>query len=67
MTDNMFNMKHAFIARILEVEQPEGDSSDDLDDETMWEDAEDSDPWSTDEHFSCFPHPLQLFIDDMTK
>uniref|UniRef100_A0A3Q4GAH5 HAT C-terminal dimerisation domain-containing protein n=1 Tax=Neolamprologus brichardi TaxID=32507 RepID=A0A3Q4GAH5_NEOBR len=50
-----------------EVEHPEGDNSDDLDDETMWEDAEGSDPWSTGERLSCFAHSLQLVISDGMK
>ncbi|CAI5669729.1 unnamed protein product [Oreochromis niloticus] len=57
----------AFKVRMPEVEHPEGDSSDDLDDETMWEDAEDSDPWSTGERLSCFAHSLQLVINDRMK
>ncbi|XP_041951513.1 uncharacterized protein LOC121711749 [Alosa sapidissima] len=67
LTDNASNMKRSFKVRMLEVEQPEGDSSDELDDETMWEDAEDSDPWSTGERLSCFAHSLQLVINDGMK
>ncbi|CAI5656483.1 unnamed protein product [Oreochromis niloticus] len=67
LPDNASNMKRAFKVRIPEVEHPEGDSSDDLDDETMWEDPEDSDPWSTDECLSCFAHSLQLLISDGMK
>ncbi|CAM4687846.1 unnamed protein product [Leuciscus chuanchicus] len=61
-------MKRAFKVRMPEVEQPEGDSSDDLDDETMWEDAEDVEPWSSSgERLSCFAHSLQLVINDGMK
>ncbi|XP_035764445.1 uncharacterized protein LOC118454313 [Neolamprologus brichardi] len=67
LTDNASNMKRVFKVRMPEVEHPEGDSSDDLDDETMWEDAEDSDPWSTGERLSCFAHSLQLVISDGIK
>lgn len=67
LTDNASNMKRAFKVRMPEVEHPEGDSSDDLDDETMWEDAEGSDPWSTGERLSCFAHSLQLVISDGMK
>ncbi|CAI5638886.1 unnamed protein product [Oreochromis niloticus] len=67
LTDNASNMKRAFKVRMPEVEDPEGDSSDDLDDETMWEDAEDSDPWSTGERLSCFAYSLQLVISDGMK
>lgn len=60
-------MKQAFKVRMPEVEQPESDSSDDLDDETMWEDAEDVEPWSSGERLSCFAHSLQLVINDGMK
>ncbi|XP_050958759.1 zinc finger BED domain-containing protein 4-like [Labeo rohita] len=67
LTDNASNMKRAFKVRMPEVEQPEGDSSDDLDDETMWEDAEHVEPWSSGERLSCFAHSLQLVINDGMK
>lgn len=68
LTDNASNMKRAFKVRMPEAEQPEGDSSDELDDETMWEDVEEvSDTWSAGERLSCFAHSLQLVIQDGMK
>lgn len=60
-------MKRGFKVRMPKEEQLEGDSSDDLDDETMREDAENSDPWSKGERLSCFAHSLQLIINGRMK